>query len=166
MVEIVPNWLINLLFDETIWSKESTSLKEKWAPISQKLKESDAFVFITPEWGGMASPALHNFFLFCSGQELSHKPALLASVSTGIGGSYPISEIRASGYKNTRVCYLPEQLIFRKVEDFLKEEKDESNLNLHNRVKMTLELLVNYSKAFQSIRKRLSFDFEKYPNGM
>ncbi len=35
---------------------------QQWNPIAEELKASDAFVFITPEWHGMATPALKNFF--------------------------------------------------------------------------------------------------------
>ena len=39
-----------------------------------------------------------NFFLHCNKGELSHKPALLVSISSGNGGSYPISELRSSNF--------------------------------------------------------------------
>ena len=92
---------------------------EHWPAMQAQLVEADALVVIAPEWHGMACPAVKNFFLYASKAELAHKPALLVGVSSGIGGAYPISELRASGYKNCRLCYLPEHLIIRQVEQVL-----------------------------------------------
>lgn len=35
-----------------------------WAAISAELRKADGFMIAAPEWSGMASPALKNFFLF------------------------------------------------------------------------------------------------------
>lgn len=156
------------LWDDVMWSKKSHPMKEQWPPLAAELKKAEALVFISPEWSGMAAPALHNFLLFCSTKELAHKPVLLTTVSTGIGGAYPISELRASGYKNTRLCYLPEHLIIRSAADFFAEEKqkDKRVVELQERIDCTLELLKTYSDAFKQIRANHNFDFSKYPNGM
>ena len=108
------------LWDDSI-SHEDSKLKKIWAPIHDELNSSDALVVITPEWHGMASPALKNFFLYCDAKCIAHKPALLISVSAGIGGSYPINEMRTSSYKNSRLCYIPDHLIIRKVSNFCDE---------------------------------------------
>ncbi|WP_397379773.1 NADPH-dependent FMN reductase, partial [Pseudomonas sp.] len=67
-----------------------------WALYSKQLAAADALVIISPEWNGMACPAIKNFFIYASKAELAHKPGLLVGVSSGIGGAYPISELRAS----------------------------------------------------------------------
>lgn len=156
------------LWDDCMWAKESNPLKEKWAPLAKELKEASGFVFVTPEWNGMAAPALQNFLLFCSQRELGHKPALITTVSTGIGGAYPINEVRSFGYKNTRVCYLPEHLIVRSANDFFDEAKQESEHTVHlkERIDMTLGVLQTYCKSFENLRSSLEFDFKKFPNGM
>lgn len=158
----IPFW------DDSMWSPESTPLKKIWAPYSKQLTEADGFIFVVPEWNGMAPAGLHNLFLFCSKGELRHKPALLAAVSTGIGGAYPISEVRMSGYKNTKVCYLPEHLIFRGVNDFLNEDKKNEAriISMKERTSQTLSLLLTYTRAFQEIRKNMVFDQKAFSNGM
>ena len=104
-------WLYDLggnplpLWDEGIWSGD-----EQWqqilAPLSEELKSCDGFVVVSPEWHGMAPAGLKNFFLmWTAGGELAHKPALIVTVSTADGGSYPIAELRMSSYKNSRICY-------------------------------------------------------------
>ena len=70
----------------------------------------------------MVPAKLKNFLLYCSKDELAHKPALLVSVSAGLGGSYPIAELRISSYKNNRLCYLPENVIIRNIETFLNDK--------------------------------------------
>ena len=82
------------------------------SPISNKLASSDAFIVISPEWHGMAPAGLKNFFLMWGKGELAHKPALIITVSSGDGGSYPVAELRMSSYKNNRICFLPELPIF------------------------------------------------------
>ena len=53
-VEILDLHELNLPFwNEGVW--QGSQEWDVWTPIAQKLKESDAFVFITPEWHGMKS---------------------------------------------------------------------------------------------------------------
>ena len=136
-----------------------------WQPISDQLKKSDSFVFVVPEWGGMVPAALKNLLLYANHKEFGHKPALIVTVSSGLGGSYPIQELRISGYKNSRICYIPEHLIIRKVDNFLNQDPS-SYHQTRNRMLACLQLLTLYSSAFTSIRLNNSFDFDKFPNGM
>lgn len=156
------------LWDERI-SQEDSPLKTAWTPIHQNLKECDALVVITPEWHGMASPALKNFFLYCDNVCIAHKPALLISVSTGIGGSYPINEMRTSSYKNSRVCYIPDHLIIRRVQDFCAQYQkatdpviNESILRFH----YCLDILQVYAQAFKEIRANETIAIDQFPNGL
>lgn len=87
--------------------------KNEWDSVADKLVNSYGFIFICPEWGGMVPPILKNFLQMSSTREVGDKPALLISVSSGMDGAYPISELRASGYKNNRICFIPDQIIIR-----------------------------------------------------
>lgn len=139
-----------------------------WELFRQQLAAADAVAIVAPEWNGMACPAVKNFFLYASKAELAHKPGLLVGVSSGIGGAYPISELRASGYKNCRLCYLPEHLIVRQVEKVLNtaDAADEADARLRARVDYALDILVRYAHALQPVRSAISFDNPAFTNGM
>lgn len=155
-----------------LWSEdgaaEESGLSEKWQPLSDQLAASDAFVIVTPEWSGMVPAGLKNLFLLTNKNELAHKPALIVAVSSGIGGSYPIAELRTSSYKNTRICYIPEQVIIRQVNNMLKGEKaqEATDENLRRRIDYSLKILLDYAKAFRNIRDSANIDFKSYPFGM
>ncbi|KKL44680.1 hypothetical protein LCGC14_2363270, partial [marine sediment metagenome] len=81
------------LWQETIWEGDP-EWAELLTPIAEELATSDAFVIVAPEWHGMAPAGLKNFFLMWGNGELAHKPALIVSVSSADGGSYPVAELR------------------------------------------------------------------------
>lgn len=155
-----------------MWSEEKwqagSEMQKLWKPYSDELKSCDGFVVISPEWGGMVPSGLKNFFLLCDSQELAHKPALIVSVSAGINGVYPISELRMSSYKNTFISYLPSHVIVRNVGDVLNEEKavDERDESIREKINYELNIFSHYLKAYQNIRKEREFDYQKYPFGM
>jgi NAD(P)H-dependent FMN reductase len=134
------------------------------------LRLCDAFVIISPEWGGMVPAGLKNFFLYCENSEVGHKPALLVSVSSGRGGHYPIAELRMSSYKNNHLCYTPDHVVVSGVKDVLNDDKmNEENKNdyyIKKRLEYSLNMLVVYAKAFIKIRESENIDFETYPYGM
>lgn len=135
---------------------------------SQYLKDCQAFVVISPEWHGMVPAALKNFFLFYSGGELAHKPALIVSVSAGDGGAYPVTELRSSSYKNSRICYLPEHVIIRNVGQVFNDNGDNNQRSqqyLNGRLVYALDLLLSYGKAMIAMRQELP-DGSAFPNGM
>ena len=148
-----------------LWPAEDAG---PWELYRQQLVAADALVIVAPEWNGMACPAVKNFFLYASKAELAHKPGLLVGVSSGIGGAYPISELRASSYKNCRLCYLPEHLIVRQVEKVLNapQAQDEADQRLHERVDYALDVLVRYAHALQPVRAAITFDNPAFTNGM
>ena len=156
------------LWDESIWEGD-----EKWksllAPISEQLASSDAFVIIAPEWHGMVPSGLKNFFLMWGNNELAHKPALIVAVSSGVGGAYPVAELRMSSYKNNRICYIPEQLIIRDVENVLNDS-DENDPNsdsyYRERTEFALNMLHQYALALQSVRSADGIYNAKFKNGM
>jgi len=169
-------WLFDLadnplpLWDEGIWSGD-----EQWqqtlAPLSEQLHSCDGFVIVSPEWHGMAPAGLKNFFLmWTAGGELAHKPALIVTVSTADGGSYPIAELRMSSYKNSRICYLPEHLILRYVDTVFNEDpeknKPEAQEYFEDRLAYCLALLREYALAFRQIRSSGKASLEVYTSGM
>ena len=155
-----------------LWdSDDFESMKEQFAAkneiISEELNQADAFIFVVPEWHGMVPPAMKNLFVTCD-KELAHKPALLVAVSAGIGGSYPIAELRMSSYKNSRVCYIPDHVIVRGVEQVLNtpDSANQDDTRIRERLAYSVKVLEEYAKAFQSIRKSGIIDLATYPNGM
>jgi len=148
-----------------LWPAEDAG---PWSMYQQQLAAADAVVIIAPEWNGMACPAIKNFFIYASKAELAHKPGLLVGVSSGIGGAYPISELRASSYKNCRLCYLPEHLIVRQVEKVLNgpQPVDEADERIRARIDYTLDVLVRYAHALQPVRAAINFDNPAFGNGM
>ncbi|MEW6461875.1 NADPH-dependent FMN reductase [Ectopseudomonas khazarica] len=148
-----------------LWPAEDTG---PWNLYRQQLAAADALVIIAPEWNGMACPAIKNFFIYASKAELAHKPGLLVGVSSGIGGAYPIAELRASSYKNCRLCYLPEHLIVRQVEKVLNgpQAADEADERIRGRIDYALDVLVRYGHALQPVREAISFDNPAFANGM
>lgn len=150
-------------------SQPDSPVYRAWAPLAAEIRSCVAYIVISPEWGGMCPPALKNFFLFPTARQMVHKPALLVTVSTGIGGSYPAHELRISSYKNTGVVYLPDQLILRHVQDFLNDfEAQTSDITkaLTGRMKHLLAVLIAYSKAFTQVRQDPTVDLNAFPNGM
>ena len=139
---------------------------EHWPDHSEILRRADALVLVSPEWNGMACPAVKNFFLYAGRDELAHKPCLLVGVSSGIGGAYPISELRASGYKNCRLCHIPEHLIIRQVEKVMNEgdAADAEDARIRRRSDYALQVLLQYTEALAPVRGRI--EMGEFPTGM
>jgi hypothetical protein len=148
-----------------LWPDEDT--QEVWSVQQSFLKKATALIVISPEWNGMACPALKNFFLYAGLGELGHKPALLVGVSAGLGGAYPITELRASSYKNSRILYLPEQLIIRNVESMLNGEypSDDNDIRIRARADWALHMLSQYDEALSAIRPAINHP-PKFSTGM
>lgn len=155
------------LWDEGVWEK-TAAWQKIWGPTAKTLQASDAFVVVTPEWSGMVPAGLKNFFLLCSTKEVGHKPALIVSVSSGMGGAYPVQELRMSSYKNTRICYLPEHMIIRDVEKYFKGDTPSSDVDtiLRKRLDYCLQLLQEYAGAFTKIRESGVINYQEFPNGL
>ena len=152
------------LWDVSLSEQGQSDLSE----MESRVSDCDAFVIISPEWHGMVPAALKNFFLYFSGGQLAHKPALIVAVSAGDGGSYPIVELRTSSYKNSRICYLPEHLIIRHVESVFNpdgENDPKSQAYLEKRLDYALGVLQSYGAGMRLIREQLP-DGSPFPNGM
>lgn len=151
------------------WKEEySVEESELISAVGKQLANSDAFVIIAPEWNGMVPSALKNLFLLYSAGEFGHKPALIGSVSAGIGGTYPVTELRSTTYKNSRICYIPEHLIFRDIETMFNGAADSENdaqRYMSERTDFCLDYLLLYSEAMKKVRAEQPVNAE-FGNGM
>lgn len=117
-------------------------------------RSADAYILISPDWHGMATPALKNWFYFLEQAWMEHKPVLLVGVSSGQGGLYPIMDLRAFAFKNFRPCYLPEHLVIRDVRQQLPFEGDIAQ-PLGERIDYCLQLLAVYAAGLTQVRAQL-----------
>ena len=157
------------LWDMGVWEGG-----EKWSvlldPIREGLADSDAFVVVSPEWHGQVPAGLKNFFLLFGKKELGDKPALIVAVSAGDGGAYPVAELRMSSYKNSRLCYIPEQVIVRNVEQVLNDDeaqnREEADAYFRARIPWALKILREYALALRQVRKSGVTQTDTFHNGM
>ena len=165
-------YLLNLaeahlpFYDDGFHKKEGI-WKTEWEPIEKELESSDGFIIVSPEWGGMVPAKLKNFFLLPNTSSMAHKPGLIVSVSESLGGSYPITELRTSGYKNTHICYIPEHIIVRKVKQVLNEKPTDYEFDalIRPRIDYAVKLLGHYCEALIPLRKS-GFNFDEFKYGM
>jgi len=136
-----------------------------WPVLESSLKDADALVLITPEWGGTASPILKNFLMMCPEVTTSHKPAMLVSVVDGNSGAYPIAELRMSAFKNNKMVAIPEHIIVRNVEDFLEAPRSKENRTFQ-RFLYSLNMLNHYAEALKPVQKAHLQYCEEFRFGM
>ena len=157
------------LWDQSVW-EDDPAWNERLAPLKEQFTQSDAFVIISPEWHGQVPAGLKNLFLLFNRFELGHKPAYIISVSSGSGGAYPVAELRMSSYKNNRLCYIPEHLIIRDVENVFNEKAEDnderSDSYYKERLEWGLTILTGYGKALKIMRGETEVHHEKFGNGM
>lgn len=138
------------------------------APMKPALEACDAVIAITPEWSGMASATIKNFFLGV-GHLLAHKPGMILSVSSGTGGSYPVAELRMSSYKNSHICWTPNHTILWDVEQVLAaavaEADGGSRHEAIDRLHNNLNVLCAYGHALRQVRASGADDLETFPFG-
>ena len=114
---------------------------------------SKSLVLTKQQLVGKAGVAAKNIFLLCGNGEFAHKPGLIVSVSSGNGGSYPISELRSSSYKNTHIMWIPENIIIRNVEEFEPgAHGDNIPVWLDDRIDYVLKLFLAYSSNMRPLR--------------
>ena len=152
-----------------LWTSERDERNNFWnkdfKKISLELENSDGFIIIVPEYGGMASPNSKNLFLIFNKGEFFHKPGLIVSISSGNGGSYPISELRSSSYKNSHINWIPENIIIRNVEQYLPKAHGELIPEwIDQRIDYTCDLLLKYSEYLKPIQKTINR--KDFANGM
>ena len=155
------------LWDESVWQGDS-QLAALWKPCRDAMRKADGFVIISPEWAGMVPPGLKNLLLFAGPKEVGHKPALIVAVSASRGGSYPVNELRTSGYKNNRLVYIPEHVLVQDVADVLVGETPTSERDawLRRRIEFADRILLEYAKALAPIRSSGQTEHADFPYGM
>jgi NAD(P)H-dependent FMN reductase len=157
------------IWDEKVWEDDPTWI-EILKPYREILNATDGLVVISPEYSGMASPALKNFFLFWGGETLAHKPAMIVGVTDSLhAGSYPVAELRMSSYKNTRILYIPDHVIVRSSEDLpdtIAKIKDKEQLRTISRLEHGTKILLAYAKALKPMRDETDFDYQTFAYGM
>ncbi len=153
-------------WDQGVW-KGTPEWKKILTPLLDQMKKADAYILVVPEWNGMATPAVKNLTLFLGEQISGHKPVLLVSVSSGISGQYPISDLRVSGYKNTKWVYIPDHLVIRFVNDVMNEEEpvDDKDRAIRERAGYSLRELKLYAEALRHVRNKIEFT-DKFKYGM
>jgi NAD(P)H-dependent FMN reductase len=155
------------LWDEKVW-QGTEDWKRVWGPVSVTLEEGSGLVIVSPEWAGMVPPGLKNFLLLCGNREVAHKPTMIVGVSSGIGGSYPIAELRSSSYKNNRLLYVPDHVIVRQAPEMLHGESpaNERDAGLRSRITYSLRMLLAYAAACRTVRDSGIPDYKTFPFGM
>jgi NAD(P)H-dependent FMN reductase len=157
------------LWDQSVWESDEEWI-ERLKPLKEQFSDSDAFVIVTPEWHGQVPSGLKNLFLLFNRFELGHKPAYIVSISSGDGGAYPVAELRMSSYKNNRLCYIPEHLIIRKVEEVFNDKAEDNNEKsdtyYKERLIWGLNILHGYGKALKIMRTETEIFNDKFSNGM
>lgn len=157
------------LWDESFW-REGSELQKFMQPTLDLLSSAEGLVIVSPEWGGMVPAALKNVLLFLGQHHVGHKPCLLVGISAIRGGAYPVAELRMSGYKNTKLNYIPDHLIIREVEGVMNDDSldlgDKNDIYIKKRALFTLDVLEVYTKAFISIREHDQIFNDDYKFGM
>ena len=155
------------LWDESVWQGDS-ALSALWKPYRDRMRRADGFVIIAPEWAGMVPPGLKNLLLFAGPKEVGHKPAMIVAVSASRGGSYPVNELRTSGYKNSRLVYIPEHVLIHDVNDMLLGATPASDRDawLRRRIEFADRILLEYAKALTPIRTSGLTEHADFPYGM
>lgn len=136
--------------------------------IKQQLDAADGYIFVSPEWNGMASVGLLNMLHYID-QELAHKPVMLVGVSATRGGSYPLQQLRTMGYKNRHYVILPESLLVTDCKNVFNDDNQESessDLYMKKRAEYALKVLITYAESLKQVRNSGIIDFDTYPNGM
>lgn len=127
--------------------------------------DADAYILVSPDWHGMATPAIKNWFYFLNPIWMEHKPVLLVGVSAGQGGFYPVMDLRSYTFKNFRPCYLPEHLIIQNVRRQFSYEDDVANV-MSERIDYCMQLLAVYAEGLRLVRDRLPERSEAFCFGM
>ena len=156
-------------FNIPLWTSEKKDNLNFWdrklKKISSELTASDGFIFVVPEYGGMATPNSKNFFLVFNNGELFHKPGLIVSISSGSGGAYPIAELRSSSYKNSHIMWIPENIIIRNVEQFSPGNHGLLIPNwMDDRIKYSCNLLIKYAEYLKPLQQYINR--KDFANGM
>ena len=164
----IPATLIDLAeMRESWWYDDGTAPTGDQAALRLAAQACTGLVCVTPEWNGMATPIVKNFFLLMSGFELANKPGYIVSVSGGAGGAYPVQELRSSGYKNAKICWIPEHLIVRGAGELDLEAADDFETGrIAARLENGLATLALYMRALAPHAEAVQALARVFPYGM
>jgi len=153
-VDVVDLCELNLPFWDASGDFKVTN--DDWLALSAQMNNADAFIFMTPEWAGTASPLLKNLLLMSELADTAHKPVLLVGTSSGINGAYPIAELRMNGLKNTKLIAVPDYLIVRNIEQILNgpNANNEQDQSMRARIDYCLTMLHHYAQAMLPVREQ------------
>ena len=152
-LNIIPKLYSLYTNDLPLWDEEGYGENDKKIiNLKKEFTQSNAFIFVVPEWHGMVPPHVKNMILLLGSKPLWHKPALIVTISSSNGGAYPVMELRGSSHKNSHICWIPEQVVIRNVKNWNAKSEDE----IFNRLISYLETLYIYAKNMEQIRKELS----------
>lgn len=152
--------------------KGEPKAQKAWEPIAKILEKADAFVVVSPEWNGMAPPALMNFFAYASQttKPLAHKAGHMLTVSSTNGGAYPAAQLRVYGPKNNHFIYTPEFTIIRDCEKVFNsltpQAGNSADEYLQKRAYQGLKVFLEYAQALTTMRQTTKVDLLAYPSGM
>jgi len=161
VVDLFENNITSVLND--VWSN-SDGHGDNVKEISGIVENSNGFIIVTPEWAGMASPAVKAMFTVVSG--FAHKPAMIVSVSASRGGSYPVAELRMSSYKNSKIVYIPDHLIVRNVETAFTDDGNKNDEYISKRAEFSIKALLKYSESLKNLSEDPEMQNEEYIFGM
>lgn len=154
------------LWDESAWNPES-DLAKQFAAYAERLKACDGYVVVAPEWAGMVPAGLKNFFLFTNANQVGHKPAMIVGVSASGNGVYPVAELRGSSYKNSKIVYVPDQLIVRNVKDVMNgPTASDADTYIQTRAGHSVRMLLAYAAALKPVRDNADAYHKDYQYGM
>jgi len=93
------------------------------------------------------------------------------TVSASRGGSYPVAELRMSGYKNNRLCWIPEHVIIHHAEQNLNAPDGATEIGKEDaaqrqRIRYALRVLEEYGKALKLVRASGTVDHKTFRSGM
>lgn len=160
-----------LSYSSNLEEKEKKNIELEKNLLSEKLAWCDAFIISVPEWGGMMTPVLNNFFLLCSsGLALAHKPGFIIGISAGGGGIYPNAMIRGFSTKNTHILWIPQNVVIQNINTFLEKEwapEAENRVSIvQSRLLMGIKSLLVYAAALKPKRETLLALSQKHPSGV
>lgn len=136
--------------------------------VLEMINEADGFVFVSPEWNGTMSHGLINMLHYV-GSEIAHKPVMLAGVSSGRGGHYPLMQMRNMVYKNSHFVISPEALLVQDCKNMLNDHNmsdDATDVSVKKRADYGLKILAQYAESLKQVRESGVVDHENFPNGV
>lgn len=157
------------LWTDAMWNADSDQSQE-WQDHVGKFDEAEGFVFIVPEWDGMAAVSAQNLMHYLKPPQMAHKPILLVGVSASRGGAYPIAEMRSFSFKNNGLLYIPDHVIVRDIGDVLDDveinDEHKADTWIKQRLLRSIDILRHYTKHTKALRDEMNLDLDDYPYGM